>query len=93
MQSIPLYNTRDLALAGFLLTFGFHLVRADKADSKGVVFYFEYVPGLAPLEAAVAAYQAGQARVDPRDFYRNTKLLKTVIYGGYKPEQSDSTKQ
>lgn len=91
MNSIPLYNTRDLALAGFLLTHGFHLVKADKENPKNIVFFFEYVTGLPPLEAAVAAFYSGQATVEPQSFYRNTKLLKTVIYGGYKTDESKHT--
>jgi len=72
-EETPLYRTRDLGLASYLLCKG-HNYKAEVVDGS-VWFAFE---GASRLDKK--AYFGGGARVVARDYYQSLVTLKAVVY-------------
>lgn len=84
MKEDTRYSTKDLTLAAFLLYNGYNLVEVDDSDKRSFSFVFASNPANPPIDNAVAIFVSDASFVEPKRFYKMTKYLKTVIYGGDK---------
>lgn len=71
-----LFSTKDTALAAYLRTEGFELVKIDTANFPSV-FYFEN--NNPKLNDFVLKFQAGSAEANVVIFFRNYRLLLSEI--------------
>lgn len=67
----------DLGCAAALICVGFELVSTDKQNPRKVLFIFRKKVG---TDEIINNYFLSRLKVDARNFFDTTKMLKTLIY-------------
>jgi len=67
---------KDFGLVAALISVGFTVIRTER-DYKTVYFIFATIK---PLNDAISAYWANTLTVPARQYFENTKMLKSRIY-------------
>lgn len=70
-------TTSDLGCAAALICAGFELISLDKQNPRKVLFVFRKKVG---ADEMVNSYFLGRLKVDARNFFDTTKMLKNLIY-------------
>ena len=72
-------NTSDIGLAAYLLTIGFEVDYLDRNNPQRVEFVFSESKD---VQQAIDAYFAGNALVEPKQYYFQLKSLKSRLLSG-----------
>lgn len=70
-------TTSDLGCAAALICVGFELISLDKQNPRKVLFVFRKK---VVADEMVNNYFLGRLKVDARNFFDTTKMLKNLIY-------------
>ena len=73
---IKIQRLKDFGLVAALVTKNFPLLTTEK-DIRTVYFVFRHTQ---ELEQAIAEYRANKLVVYARQYFENTKMLKSIIY-------------